>query len=224
MAAANAPSYTLRYFKVIGRGEPIRLLLTAANVEWTEEHPKWPQEKSNQPFGTLPVLIEKRTDGSPDFVICESGSIERYLARIYGFLPADLKQAALQEQVRDQVTDVVTAFVGYMEAASEEDKKAKLESFDELLDRFMTVQTKHIQSNGNTGRLFGDSLSYADILTYVFYKIMGIEFAKYKPEIMDYLKPKLTPEIIKFIFTVEAEPKLAKNVLKSGNLSAVVSA
>ncbi|KAJ2083068.1 hypothetical protein H4R24_001107 [Coemansia sp. RSA 988] len=224
MATTNTPSYTLRYFEAIGLGESIRLLLTAANVEWTEEHPEWPQEKPNQPFGRLPVLIEKSADGSPDFVICESGNIERYLARTYGFLPTDLKKAALQEQVRDIMSDVGTAFAGYIRAISEEDKKARFEAFGEILDKYIAIQTKTIQSNGNTGRLFGDNLSYADIVTYSLFKNMGIGFVKFKADILDIVKPKLTPEIIKLISTVETDPKLAKIVLKSGNLSALISA
>ncbi|PIA18620.1 hypothetical protein COEREDRAFT_31536, partial [Coemansia reversa NRRL 1564] len=157
------PSYTLRYFDAIDNGESIRLLLTAANVEWKEEHPEWPREKPNQPFGRLPVLVEKSTDGSPDFIICESGNIERYIARTYGLLPADLKEAALQEQLRDQITDVITAFADFLRAISEEDKKARLEAFGEILDKFIAVYSKLIQENGNTGHLFGSSLSFADI-------------------------------------------------------------
>ncbi|KAJ2799006.1 hypothetical protein H4R20_004606 [Coemansia guatemalensis] len=224
MAAANTPSYILRYFDVIGYAEVTRLMLDAANVEWTEEHPEWPQEKSNQPFGRLPVLVEKSTDGSPDFVICESGNIERYIARTYGFLPADLKKAAFQEQIRDQMIDVATAFFSHVRAIGEEDKKAAQKSCDEILDKYIAVQTKNIQDNGNNGHLFGDSLSYADIVLYVFFKNMMIGFVKFKADIVEYMKSKITPEIIKLISTVETDPKLAKNVHRYGSLLAVVSA
>ncbi|KAJ2794282.1 hypothetical protein H4R20_006279 [Coemansia guatemalensis] len=223
-ADSDKPSYVLRYFDAIGYGESIRLLLTAANVEWTEERPEWPREKPNQPFGRLPVLIEKSTDGSPEFLICESGSVERYLARTYGFLPTDLKKAALQEQIRDQLIDAIVAFTGFVRDIHDEDKNAKLKTFEEMLDKIIAIQTKNLKSNGNTGRLFGDSLSYADIATYVFFKNVAIGFVKFKADIADYLKPKLTPEIIKLISTVETDPKLAKNVLKSGNLVAAISA
>ncbi|KAJ2343183.1 hypothetical protein GGF43_005760 [Coemansia sp. RSA 2618] len=71
----------------------------------------------------MPVLIEKSTDGSPDFIICESGNIERYLARTFGFLPANLKQVALQEQIHDLIADVVGLFTGYVYCKNEEDKE-----------------------------------------------------------------------------------------------------
>ncbi|KAJ2804434.1 hypothetical protein H4R20_002514, partial [Coemansia guatemalensis] len=128
------------------------------------------------------------------------------------------------EQVRDQMADVLAAFVVSGRAISDEDKKAAQKSLDEILDKFIAVQSKNIQNNGNTGYLFGNSLSYADIVLYAFFKNMMIGFVKLKPEIADYVKPKITPEIIKLISTVEADPKFAKNVLKSGNLSEVVTA
>ncbi|KAJ2626662.1 hypothetical protein H4R22_004730, partial [Coemansia sp. RSA 1290] len=56
---SDSPRYTLRYFDRIGVAEGSRILLTAAGVEWKEEHPEWPQEKPNQPFGRMPVLVEK---------------------------------------------------------------------------------------------------------------------------------------------------------------------
>ncbi|KAJ2797397.1 hypothetical protein H4R20_005198 [Coemansia guatemalensis] len=216
-------SYVLRYFKGIGLGESIRMMLTVAGVKWIEENPKWPEEKPKQPFGYLPVLIEKNTDGRSDFVICESGCIERYLARTYGFLPADLQQAALQEQVRDQMSDMQKAFVSHIYAESSEDIQASLRSFNEILDMVIAVQTKLLKANGNTGRLFGTSLSYADIAIYAVYKNLMIGWAKKKPDIVDIVKPKLTPEVIKLICTVEADPRLSRHTTNSSGLVAVLT-
>ncbi|KAJ2796234.1 hypothetical protein H4R20_005597, partial [Coemansia guatemalensis] len=105
MTSVENPSYTLRYFNFIGLAETSRLLLTAGKANWTEVHPEWPEEKENQPFGRLPVLVEKRADGS-ELVLSESPTIERYLARTFGFLPTDPGQSAIQEQIRDQQSDV----------------------------------------------------------------------------------------------------------------------
>ncbi|KAJ2083071.1 hypothetical protein H4R24_001110 [Coemansia sp. RSA 988] len=224
MATANTPSYTLRYFNFPGRAETTRLLLTAANVEWTEENPEWPQEKSNQPFGRLPVLIEKSTDGSPDFIITESSNMERYLRTTYGILLTDPKNSALQDQLRGQHEDVTISFVVCVNAISEEDKKARLESFHEIYDKFIAEETKILKENGNTGYLFGDSLSYADITSYAFYKTLVIGYQPFMEDIADITKSKLTPEIIKLISTVEAAPILAKYLSKVESLSAAINA
>ncbi|KAJ1854862.1 hypothetical protein GGH12_001507 [Coemansia sp. RSA 1822] len=216
--------YILRYFDSTGLAESSRILLTAAGVEWTDEHPEWPQEKPNQPHGRMPVLVEKSTDGSPDFVICESSNIERYLARTYGFLPADLKQAALQEQVRDLISDVNGLFTGYVYCQNANDKAMLIAKFESLLDTLIETQTILLKNNGNTGRLFGNSLSYADIVSYGFYINMMINAAQFKPDIANLIKPKLTPELVKLISTAEFDPLTVKHKSKDGSLTAAISA
>ncbi|KAJ2470796.1 hypothetical protein IWW56_006459, partial [Coemansia sp. RSA 2131] len=181
-------------------------------------------EKPNQPHGRLPVLVEKSTDGSPDFVICESTNIERYLARTYGFLPADLKQVALQEQLRDLTTDVSNRIIGYAQCKSKEDKSEFFTKFEELFETLIKVQTKLLKDNGNTGRLFGDKLSYADIIAYGFYMNLLVSLVKIKADIVDVIKPKLTPEIVKLISAVETDPLVEKHKSRGGSLVAVVSA
>ncbi|KAJ1734834.1 hypothetical protein LPJ61_000863 [Coemansia biformis] len=223
MTADSASSYTLRYFGVSGLGEASRLLLTAANVEWTEEHPEWPAEKPNQPFGRLPVLVEKSADGSPDFVISESGTIERYIARRYGFLPADLKQAAVQEQLRDRLADVSIAF--YAQAFASPDKKEeKQETFEKLLVKFVEVQTATLKQNGNNGYLFGDGFSYADAVSYGYFKNLLIGAVKFQADIADYVKARLSPEIIKHLTTVEASPAVTAHTSKDSSVTEVVQA
>ncbi|KAJ2083935.1 hypothetical protein H4R24_000465, partial [Coemansia sp. RSA 988] len=69
-------------------------------------NPEWTQEKGKQPFGCLLILVEKNKGESPDFVICESGNIERCFACIGNLIPANPKKDELQEQVRNQIADV----------------------------------------------------------------------------------------------------------------------
>ncbi|PIA18623.1 hypothetical protein COEREDRAFT_6331 [Coemansia reversa NRRL 1564] len=223
-STTKSPSYILRYFDIPGRGEMSRLLLTAANVEWVDEHPEWPQEKSNQPFDRLPVFIVKSEDGGPDCVICESGNIERYISRAHGLLPADLKKSAIQEQLRDQLAEVVDTFFIYYNAISEEDKKARLKEFEEILIKIIAVKTKIIKENGVPGRLFGDSLSYADMAACAFYRSLILGYGTFRKDLIDIVKPKLTPEIIKLISTVETDPALSKYFSKAKSLSAELSA
>ncbi|KAJ2842515.1 hypothetical protein GGI22_007527, partial [Coemansia erecta] len=157
--ASAEPTYTLRYFNVVGIIETIRLLLIASKANWTEVHPEWPQEKYNQPFGRMPVLIEKSANGIPDFMLTESRTIERYLARKYGFMPSDLKDAARQEQLRDLQADVGILSNEVRLGAGDEAQKRLIY----LIGQLISFHTEVLQENGNTGYFFGDKLSYADM-------------------------------------------------------------
>ncbi|KAJ2160056.1 hypothetical protein GGF46_002567 [Coemansia sp. RSA 552] len=219
-----SPTYVLRYFPVIGLAESSRMLLDAAKVEWIEENPEWPAEKEKQPFGRLPVLIEKSEDESPDFVISESGNIERYLARTYGFLPADLKQAALQEQLHDQVTDVVITLFSWMKAKSDEEKKDRKEKYNAIAARLLKELTRLLKKNGSTGRLFGNNLSYADIVIYASYKAIISDIPTRFPAFADAANLELSPELITLFKTVEADPLVTKRASAVDSLVAAISA
>ncbi|KAJ2839021.1 hypothetical protein FBU31_000784 [Coemansia sp. 'formosensis'] len=214
-------SYTFRYFKVAGFGETSRLLLTAAQVEWIEENPEWPQEKPNQPFGRLPVLIERSADSSPDLILSESATIERYIARTYGFLPADPRQAALQEQLRDRINDVILAYIASMSV--KDDAKAEAQAkFEGLLDKLVAVHSELLRKNGDNGHLFGSTLSFADIATYAFLRtflVKPIEILGDSPRLV---KAKLTPELAKLAVTVERDPLLEAYAAKNGMLADLV--
>ncbi|KAJ1801349.1 hypothetical protein LPJ59_000349 [Coemansia sp. RSA 2399] len=200
-------SYTLRYFNIAGFAETSRLLLLASKSKWTEENPEWPQEKANQPFGRLPVLIEKHADGSPDFVISESGTIERYLARSFGFFPSDPKKAVLQEQLRDQITDVTNLFIQVVHGAS--DKKEKL---NEILEKLKEVMPKALKANGSSVDPQGSGLTYIDLYVYSFFKAFMPHCIEKTPELTDTFKSMWTPEVIKLISNVNAEPSLQSRV------------
>ncbi|KAJ1891365.1 hypothetical protein GGI09_005541 [Coemansia sp. S100] len=213
----TTPSYFLRYFDLIGLAETSRLLLTAAKVEWTEEHPEWPQEKPNQPFGHLPVLVEKNgaEDGS-DFILSESGSIERYLARTFKFVPTDLKEIARQEQLRDQQLDIILAFFIQLRMVDEA-KKERRGEFDVMLDKIAEIHTTILRKNGDCGHLFGKELSYADMSAYAFYKIFVMYAVEFDADIRSFVKDKITPEILNLIRTVESDPLLEEHVAKKGS-------
>ncbi|KAJ2807786.1 hypothetical protein H4R21_000341 [Coemansia helicoidea] len=219
-----ACSYVIRYFGLAGRAEPSRLMLTAAKADWADENPDWPAAKADQPFGQLPVLVEKSgSDDEPDFVVGQSGTIERYLGRKLGFLPADLKQAALQEQFHDQMGDMILAFYHHA-FAPESIKEEKGKAFDATLEKFVQVQTELLKSNGNSGYLFGDSFSYADAVSYGYYKHLMAETDKYRPGIAEHVAGKLTPEIIKHIVAIENDPAVKEQTAKWASVAAIVQA
>ncbi|KAJ2402220.1 hypothetical protein GGI23_000867 [Coemansia sp. RSA 2559] len=201
-------SYTLRYFDLPGLAETSRLMLLASKSEWTEEHPEWPQEKPNQPFGRLPVLIEKCADGSPDFVLCESGAIERYLARGLGFFPSDPRKAALQEQLRDQMADIIVAYAQATVSPSESTK----EKLNVLLSKFKEVLPKALEENGSSISSQGNGLTYVDFSVYSFFKAVIWNCLERASEHTGSFKDLWSPEVIKLLSNVAAEPSLQHHV------------
>ncbi|KAI9501374.1 hypothetical protein BX070DRAFT_228840 [Coemansia spiralis] len=207
MFPSEKPSYIFKYFAVPGIGEATRLLLTAAKVNWVEENPEWPQEKPNQPFGRLPVLIEKGTGDGPDFVICESAAIERYVARKYGLMPGEPKEASRQEQLREQIFDIVN--ISYAAAKGAEGFKAR---FDELLAKLKEVLAMELKNNGSNGHFTGDKLTYIDIIIYSFFKFFIFNLKAYAPEYVDVVVGLATPDVVKLILAVKADPCLQSRV------------
>ncbi|KAJ1878876.1 hypothetical protein H4R99_005041 [Coemansia sp. RSA 1722] len=222
MSSSTKPSYVLRYFPAPGIAEPIRVLLTAAQVEWTEEHPEWPDKKNEQPYGRLPVLLEKGADGEVETTFAEGTAIIRYLARKYGFMPTDLKQATSQEQLADFINDTATAF-HLRRYTSEENKEMIITKFDGMLDKVLEVSTEALRKNGSNGHFHGDKLSYADILTYCFIKHLYVQAVQFQESLPSIVTSKLALEHTKLIKAVEAEPLLQKYMESTKSLNDMVS-
>ncbi|KAJ1956663.1 hypothetical protein EC988_001227 [Linderina pennispora] len=203
----NSSSYILRYFGVPGLAENIRTLLNFVGAQWVEEHPEWPAAKSEQPFGRLPVLIEKDASGNVIFELTESVVIERYILRTYDLLPTDAKAAARQEQLRDQFTDILLSVVFYTGAEGE--RKAQLkEKTITLIETAVKVYSKLLRENGSNGHFIGGNTTYVDI---AFYNMISYIRANNKEKgdgFASYLTVENVPEFEKVIAAVEAEPAL----------------
>ncbi|KAJ1665782.1 hypothetical protein IW140_003297 [Coemansia sp. RSA 1813] len=204
----SSTSYVFRYFNTPGFGEATRLMLLASNSKWTEENPEWPQAKPDQPFGRLPVLVEKYADGSPDFVVSESGTIERYLARTLGFFPSDPKQATLQEQLRDQMTDITILCMQIRNGANDTIK----EKLAELFVKLKEIMPKALENNGSSVSPQSNGLTYIDFVVYSFFKALLPHCIEKMPEYTDSFKNMWSPEVKKLIANVNAEPSLQSRV------------
>lgn len=78
-------SYTLTYFDVRGRAEPIRLLLALAGVSFEDRGmtgEQWAGHKAESPLGQLPYLTER--DGDSVQHVPQTMAIVRHLARVHG--------------------------------------------------------------------------------------------------------------------------------------------
>jgi len=154
-----APQYKLSYFDVRGLAEPIRLIFAVKGIEYEDnriEREAWPEQKSNTPWGSLPVLHEG------DKVLAQSQSIQRYLGKKYNLAGDSDFEAAKCDEMVEAMTDVRTAyFKAFME--TDEAKKAeglkihKTETFPKYLQKCNDI----LQKNGTY--FVGKRLSYADL-------------------------------------------------------------
>ncbi|KAJ1949990.1 hypothetical protein EC988_004553 [Linderina pennispora] len=202
----NGTSYVLRYFDVQGYGETIRMLLTFLK----------PEEKENQPFGHLPVLVEKNADGEVTFVLSESQTIERYLARKYCLMPTDLQQAARQEQLRDQLIGVQKYHFEYCKATGAR-KEILVDKYTEDASKLAAVHAQALRDNGNNGHYIGDKTSYIDIAAYAFFKFFRSEGPRALEKKLKLFEPENAPEIAKLNATIEADEDLAPYFASSAN-------
>lgn len=152
------PAYKLMYFNFPGRGELIRLIFSAAKVEF-EDHrvarEDWPAVKKELPFNAMPVLY---IDGTP---LCESGAIVRYVASEFGFNGSNNLQAAYIEMVTGVLSDCYSKMPFFEK--DEEIKKQKTADAhnNHILPALLKIEKKLVEKK--TKFLVGDKLSYADL-------------------------------------------------------------
>ncbi|KAK9717735.1 hypothetical protein K7432_005955 [Basidiobolus ranarum] len=165
MPSTDSSRYELYYWPVTGRGEVIRLLLQYGKVNWSERHPvNWPEDKPNTPFGCLPVLIESREDGTK-FELAESHAIERYLARKFGLVGADEREAALIDSFAEGWGTLIDAMIQIRYGSTDEAKEAGKASFKSSSAEIIQYHEKQLKKNGN-GYYVGSKLSLVDLVAY----------------------------------------------------------
>ena len=96
--------YKVYYFKLHGRGDPTRALLTHAKIPFEDisfGFDTWPEHKANMPNGQCPCL--ELNDGTK---MGQSIAIARYLASVHGYYPKDPMEAYQVDQLVDRYQDV----------------------------------------------------------------------------------------------------------------------
>jgi glutathione S-transferase len=97
-------SYKLTYFDFAGgRGEPIRIAMHAAGIEFEDirlSFPEFSRMRQGTPFNALPVL---EIDGA---AVTQSNAICRYIGKIGGLYPANDLQALYCDEALDAVEDI----------------------------------------------------------------------------------------------------------------------
>lgn len=158
-------NYKLTYFNARFRAEVARLCFAVAEVKYEDNridyYKHWGDLKNITPLGGLPIL---EVD---DKVLCQAGTINRYLGREFGLIGSNNWEAAKVDEITSTLTDL---WDHHMHIYEEKDppKKAILQKkFDEqTLPKILTYVMKNLQANGNNGFLVGDKVTVADLATY----------------------------------------------------------
>jgi glutathione S-transferase len=163
----STSSYTLRYFNGRGLAEVARLLFALAGVSYEDERVQateadrsaWLAIKEEQTFGKLPVLI---VDGQ---TVAQSRSIERFLAKRFGFVGSSEFETAQIDSASEQIRDIAA---DWYPARSDEEKantffSTNLPSHLKYLERFSC----------DNGHIVGSSITVADVSFYYVISTLG---------------------------------------------------
>ncbi len=192
------PTYKLYYFPARARAEMLRFIFKQAEVEFEDiriSGEDWAKFKPTTPYGSMPVL---EVDGK---MLAGSGSIQRYLAEMYGLAGSNAWENAEIDSIVDTMNDLSQQLI---KINYEKDETRKGEATEKLknesLPKFLGTFQKLI-SNNSSGWLYGSKVTYAD---FVLYNLMSwVEM--FVAGALDAF-----PAIKKNMKTVEALPNIAK--------------
>lgn len=183
------PHYKLTYFDFDGgRGEPIRIALHAAGIEF-EDHritfPEFGEMKSQWRFKAVPVF---EIDGAE---VTQSNAICRYVGKMSGLYPADDLQALYCDEAMEALEDLIHAIVRTFGLEGDALKDARKKLVDGWMSVFLKGLDELLKRGG--GKYFaGGALSVADLK--VFVQVRTLRDGKLDhvpPDLVDRIAPGL---------------------------------
>nr|XP_058952798.1 glutathione S-transferase-like [Pocillopora verrucosa] len=209
-----ASKYKLTYYNLRARGEPTRLVLAYAGVDYEDvripfdlKSEEWLALKHSGkcPFGLVPILeVEGVT-------LCESMAILRFVAKRHGLMPSNDLQQAKADMFAEGVYGLENEIVRAIVHADPAQQKVLMEKFNkESLPRQTKYFEKILEKNSKDEvYCVGNKLSFADICFFSFYNSY---IAKGQLDPPDVLKdcPRLTTLYKK----VRDEPKIKEWIEK----------
>lgn len=193
-------AYRLTYFDFDGgRGEPIRIALHAAGIEF-EDHrisfDEFQKTRSNLPFTCVPVL---EIDGRE---ITQSNAIGRYIGKMAGLYPEDPRQALYCDEVMEALEDLSHQVVKTFGLEGDELREAR----KKLTDGWLTVYIKGFDAllARGGGEYFADNrLTMADLKAFV--QVRGLRKGTLDHVPKD-LVDTLAPKLVNFQNRIAEEP------------------
>mmetsp|Transcript_9629 Transcript_9629/g.10882 ORF Transcript_9629/g.10882 Transcript_9629/m.10882 type:complete len:231 (+) Transcript_9629:40-732(+) len=155
------------YFDLPGRGEPIRLALSAAKITFTDERiafKDWPALKPSTPWGSLPVLT--LADGT---VVAQGRACLRLVGKYTGLYPADPLLAVRVDELLDVLEDIgskTNATGRGLEQAEKDAKRLEAVSKGGNVYALLEKVDAFFGTHGANGFAVGSALTVADLAVY----------------------------------------------------------
>ncbi|KAJ2780659.1 hypothetical protein GGI15_003450 [Coemansia interrupta] len=201
-------SFVLRYFPVHSRAETIKAIFSYAETDYKYETPEWPLQKSEQPAGKLPVLVETLPDSS-EYVLSDSLAIESYLVDKFKLSVSGSPQIiARQQEIRYQIKDIFEACTLYRYATPEA-KHMFLDYFLSSTKDIVAYHEKLLTENGSNGHYFGDSITYVDLAAFATYRAIELQLGDSTPQALELFSKKNAPLMNQVFETVAGQPTIA---------------
>ena len=196
------PSYKLTYFAFDGgRGEPVRIALHAAGVDFEDERlnfAEFSEMRQTTPFNALPVL---EVDGA---VFTQTNSLLRYVGKLAGLYPADHLQALYCDEVMSVFEDINHQVGQTFGMQGEALRLAREKLTDGWLTVFLQGLDRLLARGG--GEYFADhQLTVADLKAFVQVRSLRSGILDHVPtDLVD----RLSPALVEHQLRIEAEPKV----------------
>lgn len=182
-------SYKLTYFDFDGgRGEPIRIALHAAGIEFEDERLTFPEFGVAQQgfrFHAVPVM---EIDGA---VVTQTNSICRYIGKMAGLYPTDALQALYCDEVMDVLEDVSNHIVQTFGLEGDALKQAR----KQLVEGRLSVYIKGLDvllARGGGEYFAANQLTVADLKVFIQMRSLSSGLLDHIPtDLVDRLAPKL---------------------------------
>ena len=152
--------YRLTYFDFDGgRGEPVRIALHAAGIEFEDNRvsfPEFMEMRQDLRFNAVPIL---EFDG---VTVSQSNALGRYIGKMAGLYPEDDEQALFCDEAMEAVEDLTARIQPTLFLKDDELKEAREKLADGWMTIFLRGLAEVLERGG--GEYFSDNrLTIADL-------------------------------------------------------------
>ncbi|XP_066953648.1 hematopoietic prostaglandin D synthase-like isoform X2 [Macrobrachium rosenbergii] len=194
-------TYHLVYFNMRGRGEPIRWILLAAEVDFSEEiinvFSDWKDRKEDYDWGNVPVLM---VDGNQ---LHQTTVISRYLGEAHDMISKDLWTVTRQQELVEGVHDITYILSDLFIARLRQDVAQQTNMYNKAKGRLPIIFMNVERAITEEGWIYSDEMTWVDVFVAAYFDLFNL----YYPGIID--NYPLCQELVTKVTSI---PKIAKRI------------